>query len=274
MKSIISTTYDDKYLFFLPLVTFAWNKLGVDVICFVPRNVYSKDVGYNIITINKVSLINKVIDDNKLSCIFYTFETPEHKEATYAQCSRLYAACLDLPEDEILVTGDVDMAVFKVPEYEYGFEFTVTGDDLVPVGQYPMCYVSAKVKDWRNAFDLHSKTYQEKLDELLSSVECENMRGNYWSADQEQLYNKIIISDSMCTVARTNGQNQFATKRYDRDDAYLLDRLSLDTIDYHMPRPGYEENNFNQIMTVLNFHYPGEDFTWLKEYRDKYVSLL
>ena len=37
MKAILSSTYDDKYLWNLPLVTWCWNKLGIDVICFLPE---------------------------------------------------------------------------------------------------------------------------------------------------------------------------------------------------------------------------------------------
>jgi hypothetical protein len=67
---------------------------------------------------------------------------------------------------------------------------------------------------------------------------------------------------------------RFATNRLDRDDAYLLERLNPDIIDYHLPRPGYEENNFNQIMTVLKYHYPNDNFDWLIEYREQYIKLL
>lgn len=35
MKAIISTTYSDQYLWYLPLTVWAWNKLGVDVVCFI-----------------------------------------------------------------------------------------------------------------------------------------------------------------------------------------------------------------------------------------------
>ena len=43
MKTIISTTYNDNYLFFLPITTWSWNKLGVDVICFMPKEMTQND---------------------------------------------------------------------------------------------------------------------------------------------------------------------------------------------------------------------------------------
>lgn len=203
----------------------------------------------------------------------YWFTSPEHKEATYTQCSRLYGACLDLPEDEVLVTGDVDMFVFKTPPYNGGF--TIFGADLVPKGQYPMCYASAKVSDWRDAFELGGKTYQQCLDETIGKEECENMRGNLWCRDQETLFNKIeenAKSVSYCNRAKEG--TQFASHRYDRDDAFILDRLSLDTIDYHLNRPGYEDQNFDIILRIMKWHFPHEDFSWLINYNEQYKNLL
>lgn len=280
MKAIISSTYDSKYLYFLPIVTYCWNKLGVDVICFMPKQ-YPESV-------QKFGLVYDVIEQNSLNCEFWNFDCPEHKEATYAQCSRLYAACLDLPEDEILITSDVDMALFKLPPYVGGF--TVFGADLVPDKQYPMCYISAKVKDWRNAFDLYEyetliqfpkgvsggviKSYQKCLDELLGGIEAEHFRGNYWGKDQEEAHNKINLTQGIYCEPRARPGTQFASNRYDRDDAYILDRLSPDTIDFHMNRPGYESDNFYKILTILNYHYPNDNFDWLCEYREKYLEIL
>jgi hypothetical protein len=263
MTAIISTTYDSKYLYFLPIVTWCWNKLGVDVICFVPIEKTGSDY-------DKISLAMEYCNNYKLSV--YQFEAPEHKESTYAQCSRLYVACLDLPENEILITGDIDMAMFKVPEYTSG-AFNIFGSDLTPPKQFPICYLMATVKEWRDAFDLNGKSYQECLDGLLGSIEAESFRGNYWCKDQEEAYNKISKVSRIEKVRAKEG-TQFSTKRYDRDDAYILDRLSLDTIDFHLLRPGFEESNFNIIMRILEFHYPNDNLQWIINYRNEYLKIL
>lgn len=270
MKAVISTTYDDSYLFFLPLVCWCWNKLGVDVICFLPA--ISDDVADD-----KQHLIVDVLNQMDMKWQFERFVCPEHKEATYAQCSRLYAACLGLPEYEMLITSDVDMALFTLPYFiESGSgttdHFTVWGGDLVPEKQYPICYISSSVKQWRNSFDMAGKTYQQCLDDLLGHIEAEHFRGNYWGKDQEEAFNRI--NGNRIDIKRARPGTQFASRRYDRDDAFLLERLHPDTIDYHMPRPGYEENNFNQILTVLKYHYPYDNFDWLIEYKDAYKKLL
>lgn len=279
MKAVISSTYDDKYLYFLPIVTWCWNKLGVDVICFMPEYGNKNDV-------DKMELIFDVRDKTGLKFVCPIFKAPEHKEATYAQCSRLYGACLDLPMDEVLIIGDVDMAMFKVPQHENGI--TIFGSDLVPEGQFPMCYASGTVGEWRSSLKLeygglsanpknslmvvYVSTYQECLDALLGDIECEHMRGNYWGKDQQTLWEKT--KDEAILIPRARQGTQFASNRYDRDDSYILDRLNPDTIDFHMNRPGYEDKNFEIILTILKYHYPNEDFDWLIEYTKQYKALL
>lgn len=272
MKAVISSTYDNRYLYFIPICVWAWNKLGVDVICFVPDGYSNNKTNAEL---DRFSLAYYTAKKVSPSFRYESFICPEYKEATYAQCSRLYGACLDLPEDEVLITSDIDMAVFKVPPFAHLGGFTVLGADLVPDGQLPMCYATATVKDWRDAFELNGITYQQALDRLLGEDECQDYRACRWSVDQEQLRIKIFNSNgSINLLTRSNGQNQFAQNRYDRDDQFILDRLSPDTIDFHMNRPGYEEKNFEIILTILKYHYPQDDFEWLKKYTEEYNKLL
>lgn len=270
MKAVISSTYDDLYLFFLPITTWCWNKLGVDVICFLPK----KEKDNKFLLVNE-TMIRKCPSDNNWLAYF---DAPENKQATYSQCSRLYAAAIDhLPEDEVLITSDIDMGIFQLPPYAEEQSpkiapITIFGTDLVPEGQFPMCYASAMVKDWRKIMRINGKKFQECLDEQLAHEEMENMRGNLWSRDQELLF-KYAWMD-VFPVNRAREGTQFAALRYDRDDSFLLERLSPDTIDFHMPRPGYEDKAFEIILTVLKYHYPNDDFQWLIDYKNQYQQLV
>lgn len=270
MKAVVSTTYDDIYLWNLPLICYLWNRLGVDVICFCPKGLVEYD------KYTKHSLVIDCIKENNLKCEFHYFYSPEHKEATYAQCSRLYAACLDLPEDEILITSDADMGVFKkiwddIPQ-EFP-HFYIIGDDLTPDKQYPICYAYARTATWRSAFDLDGKTYQQCLDDLLGDLDAEHFRGNYWGKDQETLYNKV----SRCMpilIPRARPGTQFAANRVDRDDINWRAYVNDDLVDAHLWRPGYTDENFANIMELLTMKYPNEDFTWLRTYNEQYKNLL
>ena len=270
MKAVISSTYDDKYLYFIPIVTWCWNKLGVDVICFMPR---TENISLQMMLINKVQV------EQGLRQKHYFFNAPEHKEATYAQVSRLYGACLDLPEDEVLVTADADMAFFSkdcVSRWNNLYHPIIFGADLVPDGQYPMCYAAMTVKQWRMVTKSEGKTYQQCLDEELGGLDSLHFRGNFWSKDQETLHNLIHSNDEVDYRLHNRAKpgTQFATQRLDRDDSFILERLSPDIWDYHCNRPGYEPQNFEKIMAILSYYFPHEDLSWINEYNEKFKQLL
>jgi hypothetical protein len=268
MKVIISSTFDSKYLYFLPITVWAWNRIGVDVVCFIP-DITTKTQE----EADRWFLAQDTILKFNGKESTYWFQAPEHKQATYAQCSRLYGACLDLPEDEVLITGDIDMAVFKVPPYNGGF--TILGHDLVPKGQYPMCYASATVKDWRDTFNLNGISFQQALDRLLGDDECQDYRACRWSVDQEQLALNIDNNaDFVSYCNRSNGQNQFAQNRVDRDDTNWRAYVNDDLIDAHLWRDGYTDQNHANIMELFRMKYPHDDFTWLDTYRNEYLKLL
>lgn len=282
MKAVISSTYDDQYLFFFPIVTWCWNKLGVDVMCFLPQYLNPK------LSVDKYDLISRTLWDMKGA--LYFFNCPEDKEATYSQCSRLYAAAFNLPEDEMLITSDVDMAVFTLPP-SAPHKMTVWGSDLTPESQFPMCYISGPVRLWRETFGIGErytglktngnkwpklKKSQERLDELLGSIECDNMRGNYWGKDQEEAFNRINEiknKQQVVTVNRARPGTQFASHRVDRDDINWRSYCGPDLVDAHLWRPGYTDTAFANILELLSTQYPNDDFQWLITYRNEYIRI-
>ncbi len=266
MKAVISSTGDSKYFFFIPIATWCWNKLGIDVLCFLPTN-QGPQGG------RELQLLDEMIDNTGLKLTVSFFNCPEYKEATYAHCSRLYAASLEMPNDEMLIISDVDMAVFEKPPTDYRY-FNVLGYDLVPPKQYPMCYVSARSELWREYFVKDCRSLQQCLDDLLGNIECDSFRGNYWGKDQETLYSEIPHNSLLSTWPRAKYGTQFAKNRVDRDDANWRSYLGSDLVDAHLWRPGYTDQNFANIMELLTFQYPEENFQWLIDYRNAYIALL
>jgi len=269
MKAILSTTFDDQYLFYLPITAWSWNKLGIKVICFIPE--------LGIEPNEKIKLVRNVLFERKdISVQTVTYKCTDDKMATYAQCARLYGAALPLFEDdEVLITGDIDMAVFNKSFFDGLNErkLNIVGTDLVPNGQYPMCYISMPVEFWNSAMwiDL-GQTHQEKLDNLLGHLECEHFRGNYWAKDQETAYNMINGSGlPIQKILRAKPGTQFATLRADRDG--WPDEFPTDLIDAHLPRPGFIKTNFAKILNLFESMYPNEDFDWMKKYRSEYIKL-
>jgi len=269
MTAVISTTYDHKYLWYLPITTWVWNKMGYKVVCFMP---YLQTTEENAL----IDLINDTFRGIGVKPTYAGFACPDNKKATYAQCSRLYGAALDLPEYETIVIGDIDMLVLNTNYFLPTADgiIDIYGADLVPEQQYPMCYAVANVKTWREL--IGEGTPQQHIDNLLGHIECEGMRGNFWSKDQETLHNLIHSNDEVDYRLHNRAKpgTQFATQRLDRDDSFILDRLSPDIFDYHMNRPGYEPRNFAIIMVILGYYFPNEDLSWIEEYNEKFKQLL
>jgi len=273
MRAVFSSTYDDQYLFFLPITVWCWNKLDVKTTVIMPNvSQASSDES------NRAALVfgtlEKLFPGSDHESVQH-FKCPKHKEATYAQVGRLFAGAMVLPKDEILVTTDIDMLVFKNVFFDSMGFLNILGHDLVPSGQFPMCYAYAKTKVWRDVMNIGVKSFQECLDEKLGHEECENMRGNLWARDQELLYQHACGENgALRLIKRARPETQFAMNRIDRDDSFFMDRLNSDIIDYHMHRPGYTQENFHKILGVIQYFYPGEALTWMMDYRNQYVKLI
>ncbi len=271
MKAIISSTYDAKYLFFLPICVWAWNKIGIDVICFVPYSDYMGSEANNQIP---AQIMRDSLAKYNLRCELFYFKAPDNKKSTYSQCARLYGACLDLPEDEVLITSDVDMSVFGEYLKQFDGNIQLFGADLLEGEKmYPMCYCSMTVKQWREVMRIDGRNFQQCLDDLLGHIEADHFRGNFWCKDQETLFNDI--STSILPITKHNRAKlpeRFATNRLDREDSYLLERDVTGVIDYHMNRNGYD--HIETILTIFEKIYPDENFNWIRTYTEEYKKLL
>ncbi len=260
MKAVISVTVDNPmYSFFVPIVTWCWSRIGIN--CIVIHN-------------GGVRHVVELWGCCPTGTSFHTFDAPSDKQATYAQVSRIYAAALDLPEDEVLITGDVDMATFGDYLKQKNADFDIFGYDLAPEKQYPICFVSATVKNWREAMQINGKSLQECLDADLGHIECLHFRGNYWGFDQEKLHSKVSLSHSLYLHGRAKPGTQFATRRVDRDNMFYEENINDQLIDAHLWRPGYTEENFPKILNLLQRMYPNDNFDWLISYTEKYRQLL
>ncbi len=263
MTSVLSATEHDHYSFPLPIVVWCWLKAGFKSLVFIPENAGPK-----------LKLAQQYCPS---PAYFETFTCEERKEATYAQTSRLFGAAVGYPDDEMLITGDADLAVFgNVFKNMDDGEIHIIGADLLEdsMQQFPMCFIAMPAKKWRTIFDLYG-TAQEALDNTVGKLESQHFRGDHWGYDQWYAYKRITES-GFDTVRHNRAKmpERFAKHRADRDNAYWLEHLTPKTIDAHLWRPLWEEANFQKLMTIMKFFWPDEDFTWIVEYREKYIELL
>lgn len=260
MISVLSATEHDYYCMPLPFVVYSWHKLNIGSIVFIPNEQNAK------MELAKKYCFGKVQ--------FHTFRCADFKIPTYSQVVRLFGAAIpELNENEILITGDGDMAVFNNDYFnQFNNEnINVIGHDLTPSEQYPMCYCSMPVYKWRNVFNIN-KSYQEHLEEIIDPIQSTNLRGDAWCLDQFLLKKQLNNSGFHIIIhPRSNGQNQFATRRADRDGWHFS---ALDIVDAHLPRPLTDDENFNKVYNLFSEIYPNDDLTWMKEYQKQYKELL
>src|SRR5580692_747139 len=264
MTAILSCTGDDLYLFNLPFAIYSWHQIGCDCAVFIPRALAFDRRFSEVMRTTK----------NARSCHCFIFKANLDKQATYAQCARLYAAATgrQFYGSEMLITSDADMCVFNEAWWEELTRDTrikVVGADLVPAGQFPMCYIAMQCARWKTVMGIGPKDrYQDCLDRLLKHLEAEHFRGNYWSKDQETIYNAISTTDyNIELINRAKPGTQFATRRADRDGW----EVTADIIDAHLPRPGWTDENFSKIYMLFAQMYPDADLGWMDDYRAEYL---
>lgn len=179
----------------------------------------------------------------------------------------LYAGLVD---SDLVVTSDVDMltmnsklvdtALSKWPSNCLNL-FAVLRD-VLPEGQYPICYSIASPKIWSELFDvytLHDVNRTLKiLFEKLNSSEYQGSHGGYgWFIDQEFLYETVTKAQSsgQITLMKLN-DSQTGHKRLDRAfHRGIIKWLAIPLIinehysDYHVHHP--VERNIRYLSALL-----------------------
>lgn len=260
MFSVLSATEDDLYAMPLPFAVYSWRKLGFLPIVFIPA-------GNN----PKLSIAKKYCDAH-----FIEFECESHKIPTYSQVIRLFGAAVQetwVGARNVMITADSDMVVFtRFFKTMNDGKIHVIGHDLTPEDQYPMCFCAMPVIMWSRVMDIGRKSAQKYASELIEPIQSSNLRGDAWSFDQWYLKKMLDpYKEEIVFHPRSNGQNQFATKRADRDGWHFNPD---DIIDAHLPRPLTNEDNFNKVVELFSIKYPNEDLSWMHSFRNEYIKLL
>jgi len=258
---VLSVNDNPDYLYFTPLVCWAWRKIGWEPIVFFGDSPRPN------LDIDKLALKEEV----------YRLSRPligiEYRSDTITQMSRLYAACV---QEGYLMTGDIDM--IPLSDYWKPQEDTITvyGHDLTGYGHYPICYIGMPHTRWIEVMGLSSPDYnsliKRDLDTLPQAKDPDFYK--YWFSDQDLITQRIQATEFPITsVLRGQYKNGFAHGRVDRG-AWTLDHPQF--IDAHLHHQIYHRGNewkFDKTMELLNKVWPNEDFTWFTEYNKEFKRL-
>lgn len=264
MKVILSCTDNPLYSFYIPIVALAWRMLGVTYPCFIIPEKRSKAMQYAIDSAGSINWIET--------------KFKKDREITYFQVARLLHNGASGGYNDYVITSDIDMIAFRplidAIERQLTLQnFVIVGADLTPESQYPMCYAAAYERTWDKVFNPDRLSFEELLEKNAGHVEGDNIRGNFWCLDQEILKNTVDNSgvDVAKIDRRISDSQRTARNRADRD-GWNFDNKGL--WDSHLKRPGYENDNVKTIIDLLKAQHPKENFDWISEYRNLFVTLL
>lgn len=274
---VLSVNDNQDYLYFTPLVCWAWRKLG-----WKPILLYQGTP--NILT----ELINETFDvlHSGMSAemkILYTLTSEiipsieGYRSDTITQISRLYAQVIYDGRDFAMI-GDIDM----IPLSDYWNpnpdKVTVYGHDLTGFGHYPMCYIAMKGVTWGIIMGTSDrgiiKDYIKRdLDTLPQAKDPDFYK--YWFSDQDLITQRLneYGKEKITFINRGQGSHGYARGRVDRGSGgWVLDQPEL--IDAHLrQQTHHKKEKVLELIALLQHVWPNENFDWFMTYSIKFRQL-
>jgi hypothetical protein len=300
MKKYIILSVNDniEYLNYLPLVAWSWEKIGwIPVIFFdgkfsdhlEPEEEPGPDYYENKVfdLANGGPFNGYVIRINK-------DQIPGYRSDTITQISRLYAGCLDfIQDDDYIMTGDIDMMALS-DYWQFDPEkITVWGDDLTGFKHYPICYIGAQKKKWKQFMRLDSDDYnaliKHDLDSLPQAKDPDFWK--YWFSDQDLVTQRIKeFGEGIVPEHRGQYANGLARWRVDRGgwslnhDKFVDAHLHRDIFKHfwqlkdegevvRMNKATLYNKKWMETMALLEKVFPNENWDWFVNYTREYAKL-
>ena len=233
---VLSSNDNPDYLHYLPIVCHAWNKLGWNTITFYRGKSQPDTFKYIDKSMNQIWRIN---------------EESTYRDATIVQVSRSFASCLPLNDDDLLMTGDVDM----LPCSDYWNpsinDITCYGHDLTGFTEYPICYIAMSVANWRKVMNIQiNNDVFTKITEMLDSQPNAKSDDFYkwWGVDQQYITEKLK-TESIYKIDRGHYLG-FAKGRIDRGN-WQQTLTNTHYIDAHLLRPAKSTENILKTKELL-----------------------
>jgi len=231
-KTVILSSNDNiDYLKYYPYVAWAWNQLGWDTLLFYH--------GKHTALLEEFKACNGKFDTerNKIQVVG---NIEGYRPETIVQVSRLFGGmCFPSNEERVLMIGDADMIPLSDYWHPESDKITTYGWDLTDFGHFPMCYIAAPVKIWRQLMEIDSVyvSIEHEIKKLLDKTPKAKSEifEEWWQVDQD-IITEIIKN-------HPEGRKDIMRGVYAGLASYRADRYDWErtkdygTIDAHMPRP-------------------------------------
>jgi hypothetical protein len=248
---VLSVNDNPKYLFFVPLMVFAWSQFGWWPVIF-----YHGEWG----KLAKFTF-------NELDGFAFELDTiPQYKSETITQVSRLYGACV---ANGYLMTSDIDLMPLSDYWHPNENEITSYGRDLSD-RHYPIAYIGMSSDKWREVMNIDGTDYQYHMRRDLRQQE------NMWTLDQDLITEKLTYRPQKTRIIKridrgTDKRTGYPLGRVDRSN-WRLDHDVL--IDAHLPHDILtNEASFKKVLELLHVVWPKENWAWFISYYKEFKKL-
>lgn len=252
---VLGVNENVKYLYYLPLVCWAWRKFG-----WVPIVFYTAGAERTLGIINKISSISPLL--------WYYIPPNQYNSATQAQVSRLYGACV-VDKESFLFTSDIDMLPLTANSFHYeGHRVLTIGRDLTDY-HYPICYVGARSYVWSQFMEIESQLYTTHM------MRDMRQQQNMWGLDQDILTERLLkygIEKIHHINRGVDKRTGYPLGRVDRSN-WHMDHAKL--IDAHLPHDTITNpQSFEKVMNLCKHVWPHEDFKWYEDYHNQFKLMV
>ena len=263
------------YFFFMGIVTMLWQKyMG-----FCPVILIADDISNWLNDPVKKYALN--FSRSYGAEIYFIDKIDNFKSSTVAQNARMYALCLPMYHDEMyLMTSDMDMLPLSKEffnkqdmSYDVHLDYANASDG----SHYPLCYVGAKVKTWREIMQpSNPNSIEESLKSIFyqSGLDKQEDGMRLWCFDEEMFGRKIKAWSGYPSKCQ----------KFDRRGGPPVDRIDKScwpkTVkvkgmsDCHSVRPGYTSPNWEKIESVLIKILDEQDLKTIRDYRWQFCTLV
>uniref|UniRef100_A0A7E4W092 Glycosyltransferase family 8 protein n=1 Tax=Panagrellus redivivus TaxID=6233 RepID=A0A7E4W092_PANRE len=304
IASILTVSPSKRYLFVLPFVVAAWQKLGVEPIVIVvgdPDKLQKQ---------HQAKLTIEILIELGAQVHFIQNETTT--APTLSQTSRLFAAAMpfskDFSADDIFITTDADMIPFHLKNHipnllaaqkAYLYNADCISPIAVPparghhkVPQYPMSTIAATVSTWREIMGFSSTDFDGTSIESYLKVEFGQdffhpndgdkrklvQHGLIWYADQSLVSYKIhewfkSNPDNRAATTLTRGGCYPRIDRIKWPNPKDMPKQNLNLLgDAHVLEDGFINDQWERFRPLIDLVFKGDQYALLRERFDQYRS--
>lgn len=267
--AVLGCDRNEEYSFLLPIVCLFWRRKGYrPLVLLVGESAeWLGDVGHRL----EVERAREIGAE-----IYWLGNFKDVRTSTVAQCSRIFAAAMTGVEaGDLLVTSDVDMlpigswvggGIDATKDLHLFYANAYDGSDYV---HYPMCYVIAKAKVWKEIVGSSS------LETMLAEAPVdENGSWNWderWLGGAIEAWREKVGRDRVQEISRTFVEGEWRIDRSDWDGAMAETKGSLRGVaDAHVIRPAHTIENWPRLRPLLALVLSDSDLAWVDDYHRKW----